>query len=473
MAVPYRTPRLGAVGGRTQRINPKWALAAMVLLGCGTSGSPHGDRELPPHVILITLDTVRADRWGRALTPNFDRLAERSDRYPRAVASAPWTLPSHASMFTGRTPSEHGAVSFEVDAFEDNAHPLHSRNATIAEALADEGYRCGALVANTVYLSPRHGLHQGFDDWRVQRVSGHEISRSALAWLDVEAGPERPVFLFLNYMDAHRPYNVGSPAGAAASAALLNRLIEQVMVRGEAPGALAKEVADQYERALQNLDEALGLLFDGLAARDLLDDTLVIVTSDHGEAFGEHGLVEHSKGVIESLVRVPMIVKRPRQAFGRDCPERASSVDVAGLIALATGVGVERFPRRPGTHRVWTENRFSRPHDLLRFGARFRRTQRALYDGNLKLVLSSRGPARLFDVAIDPGELRDLSTERPADLARMHAQAAAPSNLGSSFIPWAGPWLKPTALSSRGARELSTLGYGALPDTPSASEKEH
>ena len=429
-------------------------VVALAVTGCGRTP------ELPPTVILVSLDTVRADRWARVATPAFDRLAARADRYAHGVASAPWTLPSHASMFTGLHPTEHGAVSFDVEVLEDNAHPLHPDHVTLAETLQSAGYRTAGFVANTVYLTARHGLDQGFDEWQVRRQRGDLVTRDALAWIDGQRGHEAPLFVFLNYMDAHRPYNARAAADGRQSVALLDELIERVIARGEGESeAVVKLRADLvalYDEALGNLDAALGALFDGLENRGLLDGALVIVTSDHGEAFGEHGLVEHSKDVREPLLRVPFVVKAPRQRIGRDVAQRVSSVDVAGLVAAATDIGGARYARLPGNHAVLAENRYSRPQDLLRFGARFRAVRQALYDGDLKLIVDSRGAVELYDLAADPGEATDLAAERPADALRL--AGALEAELARS--PWPGPFLKPGALDEAQRMELRALGYG-------------
>lgn len=442
-----------------RRRGPVWAVVGALtapLFGTGCGRAP----ELPPTVILVSLDTVRADRWAAATTPAFDRLAARADRYAEGLASAPWTLPSHASMFTGLHPTEHGAVSFDVEQLEDNAHPLHPDHVTLAEALRTAGYRTAGFVANTVYLTPRHGLDQGFDRWEVKRQRGDGVSRDALAWIDGHVGGEAPLFVFVNYMDAHRPYNARPAPDGRQSVALLDELIERVIARGEgetdAVAKLRAQLVACYDEALVNLDTALGALFDGLQQRGLLDGALVIVTSDHGEAFGEHGLVEHSKDVRECLLRVPFVVKAPGQRVGRDVALRASSVDVAGLVAEATDIGRERFARLPGNHAVLAENRYSRPQDLLRFGARFRAVRRAWYDGDLKLIVDSRGSVELYDLATDPGEATDLAGTRAPDALRM--AAALEAELARA--PWPGPFLKPGALDEAQRAELRALGYG-------------
>ncbi len=435
---------------------------AQVTLALAALGSPgcNGASQRPELVLVVSLDTVRADRWESVATPHYDRFLTRADSYASAVAAAPWTLPSHASMFTGLWPSEHGAVSFEVDALEDNVHPLHPDHVTLAEALSAEGYRCAGFVANSVYLAPRHGIDQGFETWQVRRQPGDLVTQDALRWIDSARGAQQPLFVFVNYMDAHRPYRAGPAPDGRQSVALLDELIERVMVRGEAEGpelaTLRRDLIAAYDEALGNLDRALGALFDGLQQRGLFERALVIVTADHGEAFGEHGLVEHSKDVREALLQVPFAVKAPNQAQARALPLRASSVDVAGLVAETTGIGQRRFARTPGTHPVLAENRYSRPQDLMRYGARFRSVRRAFYEGPLKLIVDSRGPVALYDLTLDPGETHDLARARAADAARL----ASLLDTELTRAPWPGPFLKPGALDPAARAELRALGYG-------------
>ena len=402
-------------------------VAACLPLVLGVScGSP----KPPPNVLLVSLDTVRADRLGAygskaGLTPALDALASESTVYARCIATAPWTVPSHASMFTGRFPFEHGAHSFEIDTARDNVHALSESHTTLAEVLNDGGYQTAGFVANAVYLHPRYGMAQGFARWDLYREPGVDLNQRALQWLDDCEG-ERPFFLFVNYLDAHRPYNVAAFDGEPEvpptehPALLLDRLIETVMVRGESPDELAAKVEAQYDRGVRHADRAVGELLAALRERGLLQNTLVVVTSDHGEYFGEHGLVEHSKDVYAEALEVPLIVKPPSTTDVAQVRPTAvsSSVDVPGLIAQhIPGALGERarglFPRLPGGHPVIAENYYSRPRDLLRpeFGDRFRRTRTALYSGAWKLILSSDGADELYRYAAGE-EHNELESER-------------------------------------------------------------
>ncbi|MEM6672212.1 MAG: sulfatase [Planctomycetota bacterium] len=437
-------------------------LAAMASCANDASEAPR----VPPSVILVSIDTVRADSLScyggpEGATPALDALAGVATRYETCVSSAPWTMPSHASMFTGLYPFEHGAHTFGRDdaSRRDNVFALHPKIETLAEALAAEGYRTGGVVANTIYLRPELGMDAGFQHWDVLREDGDRVTDRALAWLDETAGGDRPAFLFVNYMDAHRPYATGRSDVHGGD--LLNALIERVMVEGEQGGALAEEVRALQQEAVTRLDGHLATLFDGLRERGLFEDAVIVVTSDHGEAFGEHGVVEHSKDVYEELVRVPLLVKRPGSERGDVRIERASSVDVAGLIAEAlaetTAAGVaERFPRLPGAHPVLTENHFSRAKDLRRFGDRFQRIRRAVYEGEWKLIVDSRGSVELYDLASDAGERSDRASEEPDRAAAMESLLQATIDA----TVFQGERVLPGRLSRAQRDEMQTLGYG-------------
>ena len=437
--------------------------ASLALLGLAACGGPVA---APPTVVLISLDTVRADNLSaqgapEGATPNLDRFAASADRYESAYSTAPWTMPSHASMFTGLFPFEHGAHTFlPGDGHRgDNVFALHPRFRTLAEALAGEGYATHGVVSNTVYLRPGLGLDAGFQSWDVRREGGAGVTARALSWLDERAGGDRPAFLFVNYMDAHRPYAHGRPGRDAHGA--LDELIDRVMVKGESAGDMGAAVRALHQDAVTQLDAQVGKLLDGLEARGLLEDAMVIITSDHGEAFGAHGVVEHSKDVYEDLVRVPLLVRSPGQREGRVIETRASSVDVPGIVARGLeAAGLPSlsagFARTPGNHPVIVENYYSRMRDLERFGDRFRRRRIAIYEGSTKLIVDSSGAAELYTLAEDPAEGTNSAADEPALVERMGGLLDAVLSEGG----YEGERVLPDQLTPAQADEMGELGYG-------------
>ncbi|HET7292558.1 MAG TPA: sulfatase [Vicinamibacteria bacterium] len=447
------------------------ALLVPALLGAGCA------RPRDPNVVLITLDTVRADHlscYGYPVrtSPRIDALARVATLYRRALASSPWTLPTHASLFTGRHPYEHGAHGFKVtEDVPDNAYPLGAEQLTLAEALQAEGYETVAVVANAGYMAQRYRLDQGFEAYWVKPGRAARKNGQVYEWLEARR-KDRPFFLFVNYMDAHRPYNAAErpgflPRPVSQNPNLIARLAEAVMPGdADAPEALRQQVVDQYDTALANLDEELGRLFDRLEAEGLWDDALVVVTSDHGEFLGEHRLAEHSKDLYQEVLAVPLIVKAPRQREGRVSEQAITSVDVPRLVV--SQLARERharllaaFPYEPGNHPVLAELYYTRTKDLIhpRWGHRFDRVRTALLRWPTKLIHSSDGRHELYDLAGDPGEARDLHAERQALAASLLGELEAFRRAHPGY-----PGRREAApLAPEDLEELRALGYVGAP----------
>lgn len=393
------------------------ALSALtlVLVATGCSRGPAPD---PPNVLLITLDTTRADHLGvygyaRDTSPNLDRLASEAIVYENAYSTSSWTLPAHASLFTGKFPSSHGArrdregpliLADAVHAPESTrARGMSPEERTLATILRTQGYATAGFVAGPWLMQP-FGLGRGFETWDDENVvmggrPARELSDRALAWLARE--PREPFLLFLNYFEPHAPY--APPDGFSRA----------FLPAGARPDAgNASQARDLYDAEILYMDFELGRLLDALRERGLYERTLVVVTADHGELLGEHAQWGHGQALWEPLVRVPLIVKPagPRQATQR-LERRVSLVDVLPLILRELGLDREEPGSAPG---VLAELRLA----PLRGEAT---TWRALWRGSLKYLSSSRGEQHLFDLAQDPEEREDLAagqTERTTDLAR-------------------------------------------------------
>lgn len=442
------------------------ALALLLAPSCG------GGESGPPNVVIITMDTVRADHIGcygyaRPTSPRIDELAATCTRFPRAVATSSWTVPTHASLFTGRFPFEHGAHAFEVEpGTVNNVNPLPEEELTLAEVFWDRGYTTGAFVANEAFLATRWQLNQGFETYDVHRAYAPDINERAFRWLD--AVHERPFFLFINYIDAHRPYNTTPRPGVTPrpairdNGALLDSLYARVMPgTGEVPAALAARVIDQYDTAISHIDDAVGAVLDRLKHLGVYDNTVVVVTSDHGEYFGEHHLVEHSKDIYQEGLMVPLVVKGPGQDAG-DVDDRVVTLTdvprmILGYFPDDWANVRSRFPDEPGNHAVMAELYYTRTKDLFdpRWGSRFDRIRRAYFEWPLKLIESSDGHHELYDLAADPTE-SDNRFDADSDTARRLEEAL--ETFMASRERGEGRVEQPP-LSKSERKKLKSLGY--------------
>ncbi len=345
--------------------------------------------ETPRSVLFITLDTTRWDAVApfsadHGLTPNLEALARQSTVFPNAWATAPWTLPSHASMFTGRYPSNHGAgVSSEV---------LDREWVTLAELFRDEGYRTAGFIGGHMSSSV-FGLAQGFSEYHDPtgwESRGYVVTDLVLEYIEKNA--DSPFFVFVNYFDPHGPYD--APARyqemsgvREAGQAIRNDPVWGPLVRGEkgAWHTLRKAPLSPdpdgltYLRALYLaevafMDAQIGRLFERLRETGLYDETLIVVVSDHGEFLGEHGLTSHSYRLDPELTHVPLLIKRPAQTRGVVVNDLVSHVDLFASVAREMGIeapttdGLSLLPTSKAVvnrEYVMMEEHASRIHPLL------------------------------------------------------------------------------------------------------------
>ena len=316
------------------------ALAAVgLVLPWVLPGETHPEgRSSRPDIVLVVLDTVAAKRTSlhgapEPNTPTLEHLAAEGVDFRSAISASPWTIPAHATLFTGRLPRETGC-HFERPLLDDNLP-------TTAELLAASGYRTGLFAANP-WLEPSTGLARGFAAVHSQGLyarsfwayslfrwvpeapykGGPIVVREALRWL--QEGGEAPSFAVLNLMEAHAPYHlVVDPDrfGAQDLEAVGERVFEAQTKGWWATGFPASEAEQQdavrlYAAAIAAVDDQLAALVEGLASTGHLEQTWLIVTSDHGEAFGEHGVQGHLVGLWEELLHVPLVVHGPGLAPG-------------------------------------------------------------------------------------------------------------------------------------------------------------
>jgi arylsulfatase A-like enzyme len=360
-------------------------------------------RPLPPagspNVLLIVMDTVRADHlslygYERPTTPTLERMAQQGIRFDEARATAPWTLASHASFFTGRWPHELDVRWLT---------PLRGRFPTLAEYLGSRGYATAGFVANTTYCSYDTGLDRGFahyEDYVLERLSplrtaglidaavkalsrlalvrgpgslprleglvsewfasaerkrAARINREFLGWIAGRREPGRPFFAFLNYLDTHTPYllppgvpyrfGVDPETSGEALAVLMGwSLLDKLRL----PRPYWNLARDAYDNCVAYLDDQLGVLFDELRRRGILANSLVIVLSDHGEALGDHSLFQHGESLYRMEIRVPLLILTPARApSGRVIRETVSLRDLPATVVDLIGLeGGSPFPGR-------------------------------------------------------------------------------------------------------------------------------
>ena len=403
------------------------AVAAVVLIGLVVRLSPGGEVVAPSghslgrlpqgvgpddlSVLLITLDTTRADRIGAygfadIETPHLDRLAAEGVLFEQAQAVAPLTLPAHSSIFTGEFPPSHGVR-------DNGGFYLGDEHVVLAEILRDEGLRTGGFVGAFV-LDAKWGIAQGFDHYfddfdlgdtvrlalnEIERPAG-EVTDAALAWLD-EAPGER-FFSWVHFYDPHSPY--------------------------EPPEPFASRYRNRpYIGEIAYVDSQVGRLLRWLDKNERADDTVVIVIGDHGESLGEHGETGHGFFIYEGATRVPFILRAPYETMrGRRVAEVVRAVDVSPTVfdllgieagqseldASSQGVSLARLltgaaaPRLP----AYAEAVYPRYHygwsDLA-----------ALRVENMKYVAAPR--PELYDLAVDPDERNNLYSARPDEADRM------------------------------------------------------
>lgn len=410
-----------------------------------------------PNVILIVLDTVRADHtslygYHRDTTPNLRKFSQQATTYTLATATGDMTLPSHASLFTGLYPIKHGA---HASAIENWGSPLSVHFETLAERLAQKGFSTAAIVANTAYVTSKFGFDQGFEYFNqtypkaafqesgqslrtalgavVKEMFGvstelyssaEQVNTLTYSLLDELERKKRPFFLFLNYMDAHYPYVARPPFDRHYPARdNLPSMREYVgiyrRVLTEEKGLSEEErenLIPRYDAGIAYLDFHLGKLLDHLRTRGVFDNSLIIVLADHGEAFGEKGLFGHGGvSVYQDQVAIPFIIKYPNSRVGDVVREPVSQVDV---LPTVLDVLHEEMPRGLDGMSLLRLNGLSQRsvfsesypgHLAFQLNAeRCRWIQRAILTGDKKLILSENGRKELFDVRVDPAEQTNL-----------------------------------------------------------------
>jgi arylsulfatase A-like enzyme len=436
------------------------------LAGCDRSPSRSGLRPTRGY-LLISLDTLRADHlslygYPRPTTPFLESLQPRALVFELAIAQFPNTLASHMSIFTGLYPAEHGVYP--------PSGVLPAGIETLPEAFSRAGFRTAGFTEGG-YMRGRPGFRRGFDEWHASsRRDPREMERTVargVEFLRALSDDDR-FFLFLHTYAPHAPYappdayrdrywKRADPAGARPS----DRELTELNERGERlqPDVLEWYVA-LYDATINYVDDVLADLFAQLEALGLDDDTTIVVTSDHGEEFQEHGRLAHTQLYHETL-RVPLVLVHPDLASGGGGERGARAgrwsglvelVDLAPTLYALAGIAPRTAPSgrdllaapsaAADDDRAWAEA-----------GAEMRALYRRDGDRVLHLVeTAGAGRVELFDVTADPGEQRDVAEERPRD-----ARALRDELDGRRFEPRSPPVEQ--ELDSATQEELRALGY--------------
>ncbi len=472
-----------------------------VFVGCGDSRPPRG-------LVLVVVDTLRADHlgaygYGRPTSPNIDALAEDAVLFRDAVSPAPWTLPSLATLMTSLYPSVHGAHSpsdlqnlawlFNPGNFQAFSS-LHESRTTLAEVLRDAGFATFGAVQGS-YPTSVFGMGQGFDIYRQNLTPGVRFDvEDALAWLDDEQ-PDR-FFVYLHVMEVHAPYM--APAIKPGSERKLDpgrmayyeeaigeesrRFLEtdfdpdyrgtvngsraDLRARAHAPDELSpadrEHLVALYDRGIVYADHWIGVLLDGLRERGLLDDVVFVLTADHGEEFVEHGRLEHSFSFYEEMLHVPLIVRVPGEGRGVVVEETAGLVDVMPTVVGVLGVpGSEGMQGRDLRSAWQAPGREKRAPDYLGEASLHRR-DRALRGPGFKYIRRDDGAGavreELYDLAVDPGEKRNRCRQAPqACLAHRRRLAAVLAAQRERASAMAAP--EPAEIDDDTRESLRALGY--------------
>jgi arylsulfatase A-like enzyme/Tfp pilus assembly protein PilF len=421
------------------------ALAAALAL---PASAPSSQAPARPHVLLITLDTVRADRLGAyghaaAETPHLDRLAREGVRLNDATSASPLTAPAHAALLSGQYPGRLGIKN-------NGSTAIPEGTITLAEVLKEAGYRTGAFIGAFV-VDRAYGFAQGFDTFdasfdgfrqeikaQVQRPAARVVD-PAIAWITGGAGASAPFFAWIHLYDAHTPYAAPPPFGA-------------------------RFASRPYDGEIAYVDAQIGRVVEHLRASGTLDRTLVIIVGDHGEALGDHGEEEHGIFLYDPVIRIPWIMRLPPSAGVKPSvlAEQVRSIDLlptvlellglprAGRVDGESVAGLMRGAARRDPPSAYSESWYPQLH----FGwSRLR----ALRVGEWKYVDAPR--PELYDLRADRAERRNVIGERGGVAARMAAGLdAIEKSFGAAAVAEAP---QPDAETIERLRSLGYIGLAA------------
>jgi arylsulfatase A-like enzyme len=433
---PVLVKGISAVAASARSLAPIALLLIATALGPGCSMQSETEPASRPNFVLVVIDTLRADRLGfegkrgHAL-PAFSRLRSESTYFPNARSTSSWTLPATVSLLVSQLPSQHGATAWTSDLTEEQT--------TFVEKLREAGYRTGGWSANHL-IRPERGFDRGFDtfelvthpEWKFGTppqnphafALAEDVTARALAWLDDDsvASAADPFFVYLHFMEPHTPYLCPPGAGSACKSVAMHLNRHLVAAFWDFDSDQEALISDFYDNDVRRTDAALDHLYGALEARGLLESTWLIVTADHGEMLGEHGLYVHGNALYEETLRVPLLIRTPVPGNTRSSAP-VSLIDIAPTILDAAGVELPaEFKGR--SLQPALEMRLLDPlpivAELLPLRSEATEHYRhvlSVTSGSTKLVLGTDGALQRFDLAADPAERVAL----PAEMRELEA----------------------------------------------------
>jgi len=381
------------------------------------------------NVVLISFDTVRADHLGtygyeRPTSPNVDALAAKSIVFDRAISQAPWTLPAHGSMLSGLYPSRLGVLRYPA------TRSLPDKNPVLPEIFRAAGYATAGFTGGG-FVSGHYGFDRGFDSYETRgRRFEHNLD-ATIDWLDEHKS--KPFFLFVHGYDAHRPY-YSKPADKKALG--LGESVDSEQGRFCLSDDRAKpeperleKIVRYYDASIHHGDRAIGVLLDTLEQMKLMDNTIILLTSDHGEEFFEHGNCDHVRFLYEESVHVPYIVYVPRLATKPSHKEGLipASISVSRTLLDVVGIehampGVTLLPILQGDQSGFPVVYSEANTTAGSLGSRGKTT--AMTKAELKLIsYTDEGTDEAYDLVEDPAELTPLPERNIAYLMRQTLRA--------------------------------------------------
>lgn len=423
------------------------------------------DRSDRPNIVIILIDALRRDHTGvygcpLGTTPELDRFARTALTVPDVISQCSWTSPSVASLFTMLYPSVHGVISFSQTGQFTAADILDPGLTTIAEIAKNAGYDTAAFVANK-WIARECGFHQGFDVFHpldpVFKPRADSLNRYAGAWLSGDRS--RPFFIFLHYMDVHGPYNPPGPFDRIFTSDHNRKLTEAEQNRlkylSAGPGITDLNFyIDRYNGEIRYADRYIGNLLRLLQHEDLYGDSIVVITSDHGEAFFEHGHCDHGWTLYNEEIEVPFLIRFPQRVHCPEIPDVPVELkDMIRLVFHAAGIAHPALHKPLISGPVFTMELSETVKDPPK--------RAVIHQGYKGICPVSEGKiAELFDRRSDPGEQINRLECEPAvrnalgELMAGHLEQTEKQRRLLGIEP-----LRMAPINPRQREQLKSLGY--------------